>query len=350
MMKNPSLGWDIGTAYDLFVSMKAIHQPLSYGIRASWAAGVRSRLPMELRETLELTSTAIHLPLHWLYSLPQPKNAATVLTHLEKIPSSERLITLAFPPHIHSEYRDILINTNSKHEWSTVEVKVLRNSMRSPYHIAAADYLDVLRKVWTNQEQIGQMLYPAYKAFIDGFFIEEETRIIPSIQVGLAHAQARSGSLPIPALLEELSMGVRFGDFLQIPNLILAPSFWGSPFVFYDFVDSKTNMLLFGSRPDDCALIPGDIIPESLLRGLKALADPTRLRILRNLADGPLTPTQLARSLRLRTPTVTHHLLALRLAGLIQVIISLGGERRYATRVEGLGSTQETLEKFVNGE
>jgi len=349
-MKYPTLGWDIGTAYDLFVSMKAIHQPLTYGIRGSWAAGVRSRLPMELRETLELTSTVLNIPLHWLYSLPKPKNASTVLTHLEKIPPAERLTTLAFPSHINNEYRDILVNTNSKHKWSTAEVKILRNSMRTPYHVSAADYLDIIRKVWTNQKQIGAMLYPAYKAFIDGFFIEEETRIIPSLNLGLSHAQARSGSLPIPALLEELSLGVRFGDFLQIPELILAPSFWGSPFVFYDYVDNKTNMLLFGSRPDDCALIPGDIIPESLLRGLKALADPTRLKILRNLADGPQTPTQLARSLRLRTPTVTHHLLALRLAGLIQVTISLDGERRYATRVEGLGSTQETLEKFVNGE
>ena len=349
-MKHPSLGWDIGTAYDLFVSMKAIHQPLTYGLRGSWAAGVRSRLPMELRETLELVSMALRIPLHWLHTLPKPKNAATVLTHLEKIPPSDRLIRLAFPPHIQSEYRDILINTNPKRKWSAVEVKALRNSLRTSYRISAADYLDTLRKIWTRQEQIGQMLYPALKAFFDGFFIEEEARIIPSLQVGLAHAQARSGSLQIPALLEELSLGVRFGDFLNIPELVLAPSFWGSPFVFYDYVDSKTNMLLFGSRPDDCALIPGDIIPESLLRGLKALADPTRLRILRNLADGPLTPTQLARSLRLRTPTVTHHLLALRLAGLIQVIISSLGERRYATRVEGLGSTQETLEKFVNGE
>lgn len=349
-MNYPTLGWDIGTAYDLFVSMKAIHQPLTYGIRASWAAGVRSRLPMELRETLELTSAVIHLPLHWLFSLPKPKNASTVLTYLEKIPPPERLTRLAFPPYIHNEYREILTNTSPKRKWSAVEIKVLRNSIRSPYRISSADYLDILRKVWTNQDRFGQMLYPAYKAFIDGFFIEEEARIIPSLQVGLTHAQSRSGSLPIPALLEELSLGVRFGDFLKIPNLILAPSFWSSPFVFYDNVDTKTNMILFGSRPDDCALIPGDIIPESLLRGLKALADPTRLRILRSLADGPQTPTQLAHSLRLRTPTVTHHLLSLRLAGLIQVTFSLDGERRFATRVEGLGSTQETLEKFVNGE
>jgi len=40
----------------------------------------------------------------------------------------------------------------------------------------------------------------------------------------------------------------------------------------------------------------------------------------------------------------------LRLAGLIQVTISSEGERLYAPRFEGILSTQETLEKFINGE
>ncbi|MCJ7695435.1 MAG: hypothetical protein MUO40_08400, partial [Anaerolineaceae bacterium] len=159
-MKHPTLGWDIGTAYDLFVSMKAIHQPLTYGIRASWAAGVRSRLPMDLRETLELTSTAIRLPLHWLYSLPKPKNAATVLSHLEKIPPSERLITLAFPPHIQNESREILTNTNSKHKWSAVEVKILRDSMRTPYHFSAADYLEVFVVAVAGVDFVDRCLVP----------------------------------------------------------------------------------------------------------------------------------------------------------------------------------------------
>jgi len=46
--------WDIGTAYDLFVSLRALHDPDTFGVRASWAAGVRSRLPTEHRQTLDL--------------------------------------------------------------------------------------------------------------------------------------------------------------------------------------------------------------------------------------------------------------------------------------------------------
>ena len=48
----PQLTWEIGTVYDLFTSLNVIHDPARYGLRGSWAAGVRSRLPVEQREFL----------------------------------------------------------------------------------------------------------------------------------------------------------------------------------------------------------------------------------------------------------------------------------------------------------
>lgn len=242
------------------------------------------------------------------------------------------------------------MNVTSTKKWSDAEIKFLRETMRIPFHISSSDYIDMLYRFWTRRDEMGDRLLPAIKAYQDSFFVEEEARIMPALQFGLSHAQRRAGSLQIKTLLEELSQGIRFDEFIEIPELILAPSFWSAPFVFFDHVNTYTNMVLFGSRPDNFALIPGEVIPETLMRGLKALADPTRLRILRTLSEGPQSPTQLARSLRLRTPTVVHHLFELRLAGLIQVTISSEGERLYAPRLEGILSTQETLEKFINGE
>lgn len=346
----PKLGWDLGTAYDLFVSLKAIHSPANYGIRASWAAGVRSRLPNELRETLELANTIMRIPLPWLHTLPKPKSADVVLHCMAQISPAERLERHFFAPHVQNTYRDILANTKPNKKWSQPEVKILRDAFKNPFQLAPSNILDLLYKAWSNREAFGISYYAALKTYVESFFHEEEPRIIPSLHKGLAHAQARSGSLPAPAMLEELSLGVRMTEITQVANLVLAPSFWGAPFIFYDHLDENTLILLFGARPDDMALVPGDIVPDTLLRGLKALADPTRLRILRYLADGPQTPTQLARNLRLRTPTVVHHLLALRIAGLVQVTVSSHGERHYSTRLEGFDSTQENLVKFVAGE
>lgn len=49
----------------------------------------------------------------------------------------------------------------------------------------------------------------------------------------------------------------------------------------------------------------------------KALADPTRRRILRILRDGPLTSGEIAERFETSWPTVSRHLAVLRDAGLI---------------------------------
>jgi len=49
MNKQPNILWENGSAYDLFVSLRVIHNPDEFGLRPSWAAGVRSRLPTQLR-------------------------------------------------------------------------------------------------------------------------------------------------------------------------------------------------------------------------------------------------------------------------------------------------------------
>jgi DNA-binding transcriptional ArsR family regulator len=108
-------------------------------------------------------------------------------------------------------------------------------------------------------------------------------------------------------------------------------------------------LVLFGARPADTALVPGEQIPEAMLQALKALADPTRLRILRYLAQESLTPSQLSRRLRLRAPTVIHHLNALRLAGLVHLTVADEAERRYTVRLEALEATYDALETFLSG-
>jgi DNA-binding transcriptional ArsR family regulator len=88
--------------------------------------------------------------------------------------------------------------------------------------------------------------------------------------------------------------------------------------------------------------------PDALVKSLKALGDPTRLRILKYLAEEPLAPSELARRLRLRPPTVIHHLRLLRFAGLVQVTVSEKMEKRYAARLEELDSIGNTVKDYLN--
>lgn len=67
--------------------------------------------------------------------------------------------------------------------------------------------------------------------------------------------------------------------------------------------------------------------------GFKALADPTRRRILELLRDGDLTAGELAEHFGISKPSLSHHLATLRSAGLVS------DERRGQNIVYSLNTT-----------
>ena len=77
--------WDIGTAYDLFISLRILHQPEEFNIRASWAAGVRSRVPLEHRQTLEQLTRITTVPLVFIHSLDKPKDSTELLKKIKQL-------------------------------------------------------------------------------------------------------------------------------------------------------------------------------------------------------------------------------------------------------------------------
>ena len=91
----PEIDWDLGTAYDFFISLQVLHNPEKFGLRPSWAAGVRSRLTSAERKILEQAQRVLRTPFHWIAGLPEPKDAATVLRALLAIPAERRLPELA---------------------------------------------------------------------------------------------------------------------------------------------------------------------------------------------------------------------------------------------------------------
>src|SRR4030067_2325449 len=95
--QQPKILWDWGTAYDLFASLHVLHHPEKFGVRGSWAAGVRSRLSPVQRTALEdAQGLFFNNPLAWVHSLPETKDAATVLRTLDQLAPAERLPELAF--------------------------------------------------------------------------------------------------------------------------------------------------------------------------------------------------------------------------------------------------------------
>ncbi len=350
MNNSPTILWDKGSAYDLFVSLYVLHHPDEYGLRPSWAAGVRSRLPIHLRDALERSQRVLFVPMAWINSLPEPKNATTVLEALRALHPAERLpiLTFANKTDQHSQdFKDFLMTLDGKQRMTArVEAQIRDFHRRS--QIFTKEFFRVTFEAWSEREKFGEDLLHALESYVQNFFEEDEYRIIPAQEKALQHAQTLMKKNDVLAVLEELSEGVRMNWVSDLDTLILAPSFWGAPFIFSDNLDEDSSIILFGARPEGSDLVPGELVPDELLNALKALSDPTRLRILHYLQESPCTPSELAGVLRLRPPTVIHHLQSLRLAGLISVTVAPHSERRYALRKDGIDITIQNLQNFMD--
>lgn len=347
--QKPSIRWGCGTAYDLFASLHVLHHPEKFGLRGSWAAGVRSRLTANQRTILEdAQKLFFSSPIAWVASIPEPKDAAKVLDALGQIEPVQRLPTLAFHTDVPSQIMEFFEVVLSKRVWDDNDLDRLQSYYPQKADSPSSDEMVTALNWWSRSEEFGERFLTALQAYVAVFFAEEERRIQPYLLQALARGQELATQMDFPHLMVELSQGVKIAAFEEADEVIFVPSYWSTPLVMYDSIHTNHWVVLFGARPAEVALVPGEVIPDAMLRALKALSDPTRLLILRYLSDKHQTPSQLARRLRLRAPTVIHHLSALRLAGLVYISLEEQEEKHYTVREQAVADTFEALRKFLS--
>ncbi len=348
--QSPHISWDWGTAYDLFTSLHVLHHPEQFGLRASWAAGVRSRLTNQERSILEDAQQLFFSnPFAWVSSLPEPKDAAVVLRALDQMPPAELLPTLAYHADEDMGIIKVLRDVMLRRSWNEKDQEQLQAFHHGPAE-QKPDQKAIVNSLnwWSHPDEFGERYLAALRAYVTGFFAEEEQHIKPYLPQALARAQQLSEKLAFSELFVQLSQGVKIKFIEEANDVTLVPSYWSTPLVMYDCVVEKKWVVLFGARPADVPLVPGEAVPDAMLKALKALSDPTRLKILHYLSDNPQTPSQLAKRLRLRPPTVIHHLNALRLASLVYIIVEENEEKRYTIRESEVADTFKDLRKYLS--
>jgi DNA-binding transcriptional ArsR family regulator len=159
---------------------------------------------------------------------------------------------------------------------------------------------------------------------------------------------ARAGdirSLAPGDLIEKTTGGLRYVPDRTTRRVILAPSYFARPF---NFLFSKDDWRLYCYPIADSALDEGDPLapPPAVVRLHRALGDPSRLRILRLLADGDRYLTEIAQVLELSKPTVKHHMAQLRAAGLV-TLTEEGSLTYYSLRRDRLAEVGSDLRQFI---
>jgi DNA-binding transcriptional ArsR family regulator len=148
-------------------------------------------------------------------------------------------------------------------------------------------------------------------------------------------------------LIETTTGGVRYLPEPGITRVVLGPSYFSRP---YNFLMSARDWRFFGYPVADSALGPADALtpPLALVRLHRALGDETRLRILKLLASRDLYLTEIAQQLELSKPTIKHHMIQLRAAGLVTITDS-GTVMYYTLRRNRLDDASAEIKRFLVG-
>lgn len=350
-MAEPRLRWEIGTGHDMFLSLHVLYTPDKYGLRGAWAAGVRSRLPARERDFFQ-DIVQFLWPFGWVHHLPVPRDGKAVLQAIAATPERERLALLTDVPDAWGAQINVILGEVAERgSWNSTDYSALRAIMNEKWrHTPPKKEIEARLAMASRPLEFGELICSGLEAYYEAFFAEEEERIRPALENAISRGRELAEELPLLALLEELSQGLRYESVPDVDQLVLIPSFWITPLVAELPIDSGERLFIFGARPHDASLVPGEFVPDALYQALKALADPTRLRILYYLMAEPLSPSKLARRLRLRPPTVVHHLHVLRLARLVHLTMGKEGKRRYTVREGAVETTFAALRDFLEAE
>jgi DNA-binding transcriptional ArsR family regulator len=170
--------------------------------------------------------------------------------------------------------------------------------------------------------------------------------IDPAILAGLAaHAANLRTRLDCPpqALIEEVTNGILVEPPAEPMTVTLIPQFHERPYN-TDAPEQGGVIILY---PADIVASADDLPSPALLRLTRALSDESRLRMLRFVADGPRTLTEVARFTGLTQPTVHHHLVQLRAAGLVRVHFVVATPSRYSLRPHALEQLSDQLGRYL---
>lgn len=165
---------------------------------------------------------------------------------------------------------------------------------------------------WLGRAERGRPWVSTLRTWNQAYF----RTVAPAVLAGLA-AEAdlrRAGGLGPRELVEDATAGVWLEPAPGLETVVLVPQYHARPWNL-NTIEDGVHWILYPA--DVLPAAPGQP-PAGLMRTLRALGDPSRLRILRFLAGGDRSFTDIVRHTGLAKSTVHHHMAALRAAGLVR--------------------------------
>ena len=180
----------------------------------------------------------------------------------------------------------------------------------------------------------------------DYYFRHLDTEIIAGLDRDAIAWRHLLATLPPRDLVEEATRGVYLEPTPALDSVLLIPQYHYCPWTIYHRL-GRLKIYLYPA--DTSRVAPGALSPD-LMRTTRALSDESRMHILRFLATGAHSFTDVVRQTGLAKSTVHQHLGVLRAAGLVRVHDGGMQSGTYSLRPYVIERLRDQLDAFLHPE
>lgn len=321
------------STYDLVLSLHvALASPdyeyADFDIGPGWIERARTRLAAADRAASTLLrryfgssqSGSLHATLISLVGeCPPPRDAAQFITWLGELPIEHFLRVLLDQEDLGDDWPALLTAVLAE---ATPDDRESQPAARQLLARFAEDVRPTVAGILRDPAAARAELLAALGVWNAAVFADERERLIPLLRREVAVLERQRADMAPDRFIKLAMRGVEWQRPAGLRRIIFAPSYFCRPAVFYHFwrgtltfcvpVEAEVIEEAAGARATD-PRAPSDEVRSFF----EALGDPTRLRILRLLAEREMYLTELSERLGLTKATTKHHMVKLRAAGLV---------------------------------
>ena len=274
------------------------------------------------------------------YSSAPPKDVPALLAHLAALDPRDLTRMLwaeATPDHEQMATSEIFARAMTGDRAAQQQVHDMLAPDDSDWHAVLAVFLA------RGPEDTKRRLLTILRRWYEEVFSRLEPEIVPVLIRDAEAKRVLQRSLPYDRFIELTTNGVRYVPETDIRHVVLIPSLIYRP---WTLIARYRDVKLIGHPvADENVIAGGDAPPERLVTLYKALGDERRLHILKKLMTDTYTMQELADMLGLAKSTIHHHIVTLRIAGLISV--SSDADKRYSLRQDTLPDAAALLQAYL---
>ncbi len=318
-------------------------QPLDeYGVGADWFSGISEALSEETRSAVEQVGTGAA----WISAmsiLDDVADGSTVdefIDHVATMDPADLRLTLLTPETMDDpEYARLAPAAAAGDRRAADELRAL------PIVSGHEHWADGIRDLLDLEpSETTDLIVRAMRGVQDEAFASHEREFRPILERDVEAKRTMSDRMSTERFVELATNGISIEKQGYRRSILLIPSIVGRPWNI--FTESADRLIIAYPVADEYMQADPDAPPAWLIKTYKALGDERRLRILRRLSGGPASLHELADELQISNSTLHHHMMLLRSAGLVKVLI--GTEKEYALRRDVVPETTAVLQAYID--